>query len=345
MIVFVGYTAALIATLIFQQRHLFRARVVQSFQLFVSGILLASPYYVIHGEQVFEYTYNAVVRDKAIWAGMGGGDIPGWWKQLTFYLTGVGGRMMLGKYFLLGLVNIIAAVFIIRRQGGVPLARFLVLLCVIVLAWLVPTLSIVKTQFLGATFYYLFIGLSFIAIQAIYTRLFRYKAAYAASYLAALVLLALFSFKLPPSWGKHDSDPVISRVTLFNEIISDLERGCNEMADTNCKVGVLFTGYINKYNIKYALLKRGMRNIDVVDHFLRPDEDVEEKLGKLIETSRFVLIAEPGTGIVNENLPIGKVLDRSLALIVRYPSYQRIETYTTDTHSHIYLYRQETHVQ
>jgi hypothetical protein len=341
IIVTAGYGMALAAILLFHISYQFRSRLVQSIQLLVSGILLASPYYLINGKRIFQYTYNAVVRDRAIWAGTTHIDAANWTKQLLFYTTGSGGKMMLGGYFMLAIINIIAAAFIVRREGRTQWSRFLVLLLVTLLAWLIPSLSIVKTQFLAATFYCLLIILSFMSVRIIYASLLQHRSRHAATFLVVVVVLALFSFKFPPSWGKSDGQEVVPRVTLFNRMVDDLDRGCNEVPGDKCTIGILFTGYINRSNIEYALRKKGHKNIAVISHFLRPEEDVEKVLGNVIKQSTYVIVAEPGTEMVNESMPLGKILDTILTLIRTYPSHQLVQTYASHTHRNIYLYRKE----
>ncbi len=278
----------------------------RSLFIVVVGIAASLPYYAIAGRRVVEYTWNAVVRDKEIWAAH-----MEWMEHAGFYLLGHGGRFMLGLDVWVVSVSVILLLIFARRFESLLRLRLFVLLGVVLGGYLVVAANVVKTHFLGVGFQSLWFMLSFLVLL----ELARSKSGRLAS--AGFVLLALVSIlALQPAgfWAVRDS----AQASVVRETIEQVEEeliGLSQEQVGGGNVFVTFTGFLNRDILSYSLLKRGVNSLRINGWFFRPaEEDPQEAFGKALEEADIVIAAEQGAAVAESGMPSNQVLSLTLSM-------------------------------
>ena len=100
-------------------------------------------------EHVWEYIYAALVTDKDVWTTRAS-----LWGHISFYLNHFNGTILLG-WFWYACLPIWAACIVVLAAGRryALLVRFCLLLLAVLIAYAVPTASVMKTFHLGSIFY------------------------------------------------------------------------------------------------------------------------------------------------------------------------------------------------
>jgi hypothetical protein len=113
------------------------------------------------------YIVQTLIYDRDLWTSP-----QSFLFHLTFYSVGRGGRMALKYWFIVGVV-LFAARFWLARHDRSDFRRAFALLAVVAAAYAIPTVSVVKTFWLGAIFYGPFIVAMVMNYVAIADRLAR----------------------------------------------------------------------------------------------------------------------------------------------------------------------------
>src|SRR5262249_7498792 len=130
--------------------------------VWVIAIALAAPYYIANRVHIVGYVReNIFGRDKDLWAYQGTLA-----EQLGFYLWGMGGRSMLGRYLPL-LVGLLLAglisVLVTRRKE--LLVRTGAYVGITLTAWILITIIQVKYGFYGLTFFFLMVCAAILSLR------------------------------------------------------------------------------------------------------------------------------------------------------------------------------------
>ncbi|GEM_PF-4626213 len=308
-IALVGFSmAASLVGLLLTRQSPFILGLKRAVSILIIGMLVSLPYYLVASHSVIEYVYNALVRDKEIWAN----DMPPL-DQALFYLTGQGGKWMLGLHFWAAIASVI--LFLIFRGKFTPGLRLklYVLMATTLAGYLVVVLNSMKTQFLGVAFQGLLVCVSFF-IFAELIRLYGSNKAYW-PVLSSLVLISIFSIQPSGYVGMRDAiyaQDVRRTVKQVNELIRSI-------ATSNDKPKVAFmtfTGDLNHDVVTYDLLKHGISNMKFMGNHFRPKEDKAEVwFGRAMSDSDVVIAATEGTRVAPPGMPANNVLPLTLSLV------------------------------
>ena len=140
--------------------------------IFVFCVLaVAGPVYALTGSTVYLYIVTALITLNDQNAVLGD-----WLFQWTYYSTGPAGELVFGIYFyaiaLVTAASVLAIALLDRRR----LPRALVLLVTLVVAYVIPSQTVVKTVFLGSAFYFFFlISATYLLGQAVQAGISRHS--------------------------------------------------------------------------------------------------------------------------------------------------------------------------
>lgn len=294
------------------------------------AVVCAMPYYLVAGHRVIEYTWNAVVRDKAIWAVQ-----MEWFEHAGFYLLGHGGRFMLGFHVW---VAVGATLIFILSQGRIDRLqrlRLAAILGTVVVGYLVVAVNTVKTQFLGVSFQALWIMLTILVLA----ELLQKKDAWIAK-LVAIALLASSVLSIQPTayWGLRSAAQTQDVRRVTREISDELSRLAAENPALTT-VFLTFTGFVNRDVLSYELKKQGITWVQVNGWFFRPqEEDPREVFGRAIESADIVIAASAGTEVARSSMPANQILSFTLALVAQHPEYRLLKSIPSGTGS-VFVYQ------
>lgn len=299
--------AALVGILI-ERRTQFVLGVKKSASILLIGFTVSLPYYLVAGHKVIEYTYNAVVRDKKIWA-VDMSII----NHALYYLVGQGGRFMLGFHFWTSMASVVLFFVFKEKFATNTKLRFYVFMVTAFVGYLVVAANSVKTYFLGVTFQALLVCISFLIFSEL-MRLSRGKKQY---WVAAAILFFAAVFSLQPAkyWCMYDladAREVRGTVSQVNEAI----RGIASKNNKSKVAFIMFTGALNCDVITYDLLQHGTKNIRIDDWFWRPtEENPYDVFGRAISGSDIVIAATEGALVARSNMPVSFILPLTLSLV------------------------------
>jgi hypothetical protein len=130
---------------------------------FILGICATIlPYVAIRYELLINYIYATLISDQDFWRYNAD-----FYQQATFYSVGIGGELALGIFFWIGLGLFPARLIASRFRGEADWNKTLPILAAVIIAYLLPTVSPVKSYFLGGMFYGTFIAASALNYAAI----------------------------------------------------------------------------------------------------------------------------------------------------------------------------------
>jgi hypothetical protein len=121
-----------------------------------------APLLFVRGGKILAYILQALIYNRDFWAYPGTA-----YQQAIFYSYGLGGKRALEWWFWLGLALFALRFTVSFRTDRRDFRNALALLATVAVAYLIPTLSEMKTYFVGAMFYATFIAamtLNFVAI-------------------------------------------------------------------------------------------------------------------------------------------------------------------------------------
>ncbi len=298
--------------------------------IFAIGAVCALPYYVLAGRSVLNYTWNAVVRDKAIWAV----DME-WIEHAGFYLLGHGGRFMLGFHVWLASAALLMLVLFHGKIDRLTRLRLFVVLGTTAAAYLVVAANVVKTHFLGVGFQALWMILTIIIFAEVVQR--------QAAWIARPVMVALFvggMLSIQPAgfFGLRSGEQAQDVRRTIREVGDHL----SELAGKNpeiTSVFVTFTGFLNRDVLSFNLKKQGITSMHVSSWFFRPaEEDPREVFGRAIENADIVIAASEGTEVARSGMPSNKLLTFTHSLVAQHPEYRLMKTIASGK-GFVYIYQ------
>ncbi len=121
-----------------------------------------APLLFVRGDKILAYILQALIYNRDFWAYPGTA-----YQQAIFYSYGLGGKRALESWFWLGLALFVLRFAVSFRTNRSDFRNALALLATVAVAYLIPTLSEMKSYFVGAMFYATFIAamtLNFVAI-------------------------------------------------------------------------------------------------------------------------------------------------------------------------------------
>jgi len=305
-----------------------------AYSIFI-GLIVATPYYIFAWRIIRDYVYNALVRDKEIWAVSGG-----WFYHFKYYLYGDGGALMLGMHFWIFLSLIVLMMAFLVRNNKKDRLLVSAMLLITFIAWVPPTLNVVKTQFLGATFYWLLIFTFTISVKKmcdIYyiNRIYRSLIILT---VAASAVMGVITFKFPPSWGWANDKAVIERNRIVEGITSDIRKIAIEKP--NLRVYFPYTGYINRDTLLYLLNKDGIRDVTINSHWPLMSEKIEEVYPKEFQAADMAIMAtgDEQSMLINMQFPTAFHMAEINELFARRDDFIFLREITTRRGQKISIY-------
>ncbi|MBU3549914.1 hypothetical protein [Polynucleobacter sp. MWH-Berg-3C6] len=305
---------------------------VQSFKraavILAIGAVLSAPYYLLAGHRVIEYTWDAIVRDKSIWAI----DMD-WGTHVRFYLFGQGGRFMMGLHVWAAMLSIGIAIMC-RWANPLQRIRFFILIFVILVGYIVVTVNSVKTHFLGVSFQLLLLIFSLL----VFSDLMRQSKIWTIRLLMTfLVSISLLSIQPAGFWGFKNSAQTQSINNVVATVIDRLAILSNKNSHPKT-VFITFTGFLNRDVLLYGLLKQGISSMKIDSWFFRPqEEDPNQVFGRAIDRADIVIAASEGASVSSSGMPSNKILPLTLSLVKHNNNFKLLEIIPAGQ-GNIYLY-------
>ena len=298
------------------------------------GVLLAIPHYAVAWRNVTDYIQRHMVGSpSALWQFRGGA-----MAHARYFLDGPGGTYMLGDHLwiLLGLA-VLGTVLALRRRA-ITLTRLASFGLVVVIAYLVPTLSWAKNLYIAVVFHVLLLFSGVMVLRLLVTRpearpakWGRVAPVLGRATLIVAVLLSIWLAKFPGVWGIRGSEAVESRNRLIQGIYATLkERTGSQKSST-----FLTTfGTVNIGTLRFLALRDGAE-------LTFSDQVLSDKLpdyARSLESADFVVASDDGNREAEDWLPSSKVQGQTLALIRSNPDFVQIASFPTPSGKPYYLF-------
>ena len=173
--------------------------------VFLVLFLVALPYFAFAGKQVKDYIKENVFGAHAkIWAAKGTR-----FQHAKFYITGDGGRLMLGDHlwFLLALIAI-AGIFCIVRQNRSEIARAIALLLLLLGSFFSVVMNPVESYFFGLPFHMCLVlwGAASAGYILAHSRFF-----WGTAVVGVAAILGIYNFHWPDNYDNYTSPIATSR--------------------------------------------------------------------------------------------------------------------------------------
>ncbi|MDB6103475.1 MAG: hypothetical protein JWO52_3474 [Gammaproteobacteria bacterium] len=304
--------------------------------------LIPLPHYALDGKRILSYIHEILFGSfKESYQNNGTST-----EQITYYLTGKGGQIMLGRHWMLLLVLLLvcgSGVLAMRRRGDI--VRAAALLLMVLSAWVIPTAVVTKQQFFGLTFDTL---LAFLVIYLIGRLLVvgRVRGGWARTASQALILAAMASglwlFQWPTRGGNFSTGWQENRRQIvdgiFHSIVAhstfggadaapapDASIPDSEKSHAPTPVVVLCgIGDMNDDLLKYMALKEQIPlKVWFNEYATTPKQVIHD-----FDGADFIIAAESGTMLVADFLPCSPWQDQLLAAVRARHDFKEIGKFT-----------------
>jgi hypothetical protein len=246
------------------------------------ALILVLPYFGLNASNVYHYIIFAVVTTGEFWTPPGSS-----WDRLVFYSVGTAYRTGLYHTLWLGLLFLAASSFLMwcRRDAG-QLMRLVLYAGVVATAYLVPTISPIKSYDLGGMFYGTFLLFALTVMSLFFEsleetiRVGGYRTVlvkYAA--LIMLLLVALTSLDRFSLFTQFTS-AASADVRAVNARIITAIFAAAENKHRQVMVYVPSPVPINSHYIQLALAMQGIDTIGVHGYYVRSIEEQEANVNK-----------------------------------------------------------------
>jgi len=272
-------------------------------------LLLAAPHYAVAWRNVATVLeLNTVSPQSAVWTMSGGQPFP-WF----YYLTGVGGRMMLRNhlYLFVGicLASLAFVAYVRDRVAGV---RHLAFALVLAVAWAVPTMLRSFNPFFTQTFTVLLLFCAVLAVCDVLPRMARDRTRFRWTW-GALVAGAVAAFFIGigsrPSGVAPDQARIRLNREIYREVLRHVRAGSGERQE---RVFLTCTGDVTPETLTWLARKEGLK-ASFHTEMISTDLDL---FRREIDRSSFVLaVTARGAGKVHPWLPCAEVADSGLEIV------------------------------
>ena len=302
------------------------------------AVLMAIPYYAVAWRYVADYIWRHMVGPpSSVWRFRGGA-----MAHARYFLDGPGGTYMLGNHLwiLLGLAVLGAALSLRRR--AVTITRLASFGLIIVIAYLVPTLSWAKNLYIAVVFHVLLLFSGVMVLRLLVTRSEARRARWGRvapvlgrARLIVAVLLGIWLAKFPGAWGIRGSEAVDSRNRLIQGVYATLkERTGSQKSSTF----VTTFGTVNIGTLRFLALQDGAE-LTFSDQVL---SDNLPDYARSLESADFAVASDDGNLEAQDWLPSSKVQGQTLALIRANPDFVQIASFPTSSGKPYYVFERRT---
>lgn len=272
-------------------------------------LLLAAPHYALAWREVATVLeLNTVSPQSQVWAMSGGQRFP-WY----YYLTGLGGRMMLRNHLYLFVAICLASlIFVLYVRDRVASVRHLAFALVLAVAWAVPTMLGSFSPFFTQTFTVLLLFCAVLAVCDVLPRVPRggTRFLWVRGLLVAGALGAVFiGIGSRPSGVAPDPARIRLNRDIYREVLQYVRAGSGEGPE---RVFLTCTGDVAPETLNWLARKEGLK-ASFHTELLSTDLDV---FRREIDRSSFVLaVTTRGAGKVHPWLPSAELADTVLEIV------------------------------
>jgi hypothetical protein len=313
---------ALLAAVICDWREMRLAGVVV---LIFVGLLIAGPYYASAWREALGYFYtNALGSQMSWWSPKGD-----FWYQSLYYVNGDGGNLLLGWHvWVLMVIVLLGAIAALSRRPDLR-PRIISLAIVLLITYLIPTISPVKGPSLGAAFSAMLLLAAAIGLAEMFTTLSKRQ-----SLLVALAILPIIFFYEPdviPWWHathaanlayNQESDQVLQLVTSTSQSHRTL---------------VLITNEGRVTGFQAMQYRADERNLPLLFTHLDPFVSAEQSADQFSQAN-FILAGEGGCTEFPDFLATTKSADEILNWIRQSAQFQEIASIPSSDGHHYHLF-------
>jgi len=307
----------------------------KSIYSFLVGIVLTLPYDAFAWEFIYKYVYDALITNKAIWA------IPGdRWFHMTYYLTGFGGSKMIGSHLWIVAVMAFPLIWLAKsvKKSQVAIAS---MVAITILAWFVVSMNVVKTYFLGASFYWLLLMAFAMMFHHAYNGCYNFpvRRKLLLTSLCFAVVVGITTLKHPSYWWQDSKINVEKRDDIIRGITKDIQE-IYSIKNAHMKVFMPYKGYFTDHALSYLLLSQGQEDVGVTSYWLNYGEDIPRIYNKYYSSSDVVIIAtENHQSLMTTSQGIsGKHVEEINNLLLERDDVSLYKTYIAPSGQKIFVY-------
>lgn len=315
-------------------------------------LLIPLPHYLYDHHHIFSYIYEAEfgsIKESYEKKGTIG-------YQFQYYLSGVGGRIMLGRHFWLLLALLAscgAAVGFIRRRADVVRSAGVVM--IVLLAYAIVVANHLKTESFGLTFDTLlaFAVVFLIGRLLVVERARRWRIPWVSIVVVLAALQGMYFFQWPTRVGNYYARWIQNRRDIvdgiFNSVVAHSTFAgwdgapppdpsipvSEKVAAHNPKVVFCGVGDVNDQVLTYMALKK---RIPLTFYFNQWAPTPEAIIADF-DSADFLVACESKSGIVADFLPFSPWQDQLLAAARGRPEFKTIGKFTFErTGRSLYLF-------
>jgi hypothetical protein len=306
-------------------------------------VLIPLPHYIVDFKGIVLY-----IREILFGTYQKAYQLPGGWReQLSYYLTGAGGRLMLGNHvYLLAILLMGGCAGIFARGSRVQRARLLGLLALLAMSFAIPLLNRTKQPFFGLTFDILLTFIAFYLLGKVLPAMRPVRLRGGAFHWEMLIapvfaIVALAMFQWPTRYGNFNTPFIVDRSRVIHGAydtvlartfvpptqttpIADLLPLGSRMISRKAKCVIFGVGDANPALYNYW----GARDLAPVVFFSPQDiADLEINL-RSVTQGDFLVISEPGSKLIADFLPSYGVQGPLLDKIRHDPDFQEVGRFT-----------------
>lgn len=296
-------------------------------------LALAVPHYALAWRLVAKIVaLNTTDPQAKVWKMSGGewGEVFPWY----YYLTGLGGRMMLRNHlYLFGAICLASFVFVVRTRDREAIVRHVAFALALLVAWAIPTMLACFSPFFTQTFVVLLLFCAVLAVCDVLPRVSiggpRWITRVA---VAGAVVLPFVGMASRTSGVAPDPD----RIRMHHEIYRDvLQQVRARSGEGSARVFLTCNGEIAPETLTWLARNDGV-NAAFSAEEISTDVDV---FRTEIDRSTLVLaVSTNGHGKVHPWLPCAEVADTVLASLRARPDFRQVATFGPLDANEYYLF-------
>lgn len=296
--------------------------------------LMAIPHYAVAWRNIADYIQRHMVGSSStLWEFRGGASA-----HARYFLDGPGGAYMLGSHLWILLGLAVLGAVLAPRLGALSITRLAGFGLVVLVAYLVPTLSWAKNPYIAVVFHVLLVFSGVLVLRVLVTsshargaRSGRLARVSGRAALIVVVLLGIWLAKFPGVWGTRGSEAVEGRNKLVQDIYATVkERAGSQKASTF----VTTFGTVNIGTLRFLALRDGTE-LTFSDQVL--SDNVEDYVRSL-ESADFAIASDEGNAEARDWLPSSKIQGQTLALIRANGDFAQIAAFPTPSGKPYYVF-------
>jgi hypothetical protein len=272
-------------------------------------LALAAPHYVLAWRLVvYIVTVNTVSSQAGVWTMSGGEPFP-WY----YYLTGLGGRMMLHNHlYLFAAICLASMAVVVRGRERTAIVRHLAFALVLAVSWAVPTMLGSFNPFFAQTFVVLLLFCTVLAVGNILPRVPRHGTRWLWARrlaVASALIVPFIGIASRPSGVAPDPAQIQVHRAIYRDVLRYVRAGSGQREE---RVFLTCNGDIAPATLAWLARKEG---VTASFHAEEVATDLD-LFRREVDRSSFVLaVTTRGHGKVHPWLPSAEVADTVLEMV------------------------------